>query len=77
MNINLNYYFKNPRNLTIIIYVCIMLFIIYLKPNVMFDENYNLKKLGINKNETYLPYCLFSILLALMVYYIINMYFYK
>ena len=75
MNINFNYYFNNPRNISILIYVLIALFILYLKPEVMFQDNYKVKKLGIGENNTIFPYYIFSILLSIFLYYFVNLYF--
>ena len=77
MNINLNYYFNNPRNLTIIIYIITIIILYLLKPNIIFDTKYNLKKIKINSKEYYFPYYIFSILLAVLIYYIIQIYYIK
>jgi len=75
MNINFNYYCKNPRNVTIIIYLIVVIFILIIKPAIMFDNNYKVKKLGFSENNTFLPYYLFSIIIALFKYYIVNLYY--
>ena len=76
MNINLNYYLNNPRNITIIIYLLIILLILYIKPNIMFDRNYKIKKLGLSKNNTLIPYYFICIILSIILYYIVS-YFFK
>ena len=75
MNINFNYYLKNPRNMTILIYLFIVIFIVIIKPTIMFDNNYKVKKLGFGENNTFLPYYLFSIIIAILIYYIVNLYY--
>lgn len=75
MNINFNYYINNTRNLTIIIYLLIIIFIIIIKPDFIFKENYELKEIKLGNYSTFFPYFIFSIILALLIYYIINSYF--
>ena len=76
MNINLNYYINNPRNITIIIYILIIVLILYSKPKCMFDNNYKMKKLGFKKDNTFIPYYFICIIIALLLYYIV-LYFFK
>ena len=75
MNINFNYYVNNPRNLTILIYLILALFVLFLKPSLMFNDNYQIKKIGLGKNNTIFPYYIFSLILALIIYYIVNLFF--
>ena len=52
-----------------ILYICIMLFAVYLKPRLMFHPDGTLKNFGINKGKTIFPLWLFGLLLVIFIYF--------
>ena len=52
-----------------IIYILILMFVIYLKPSIMFSDDGSLKDFGITKGKTIFPLWVFVILLAILIYF--------
>ena len=58
--------FSNEIIYTIIFFLSIVFIIIKLKPKLLFDENNNFKKFGLNKNETLFNFWIVVILLSII-----------
>lgn len=60
---------------SVIIYVVIMIVIIVMKPNFLYDkENKKFKQFGTNKNETIVPIHIIGLTLCILIYFIIMVY---
>ncbi|ADX05840.1 hypothetical protein 162322332 [Organic Lake phycodnavirus 1] len=64
---------KNSFTLIVLLYLILYVFISYMKPNIMFDNELNITRpFGVGySNTTILPLWLCSILLAIFSYFII------
>lgn len=64
----------NNNNLSIIIitYILISLLIYNLKPDIMFDKNGTMKQFGVGKNKTVIYFPFVLIVLAIIIFLIIN-----
>jgi len=66
---------NNTMNLTILMYIILMTFIIYLKPRILFNKDGTLKPFGIGyKNKSVLPLWLVSIIIAIFSSFTIMIY---
>ena len=73
--LSVNYVRQHFVSFIIFIYFCLFLFTIYIKPNIIYNENGTLKHFGIGyKNKTIFPLWLISILYAIISYFIVLLY---
>lgn len=58
---------------SILFYVLLMILIVITKPNIMFEDDGNIKSFGIGDDKTMFSFGLFAILLAIISFYIFCM----
>ena len=66
----------NKLNLTIITYLIIISIIIYIKPNMIYTKDGNLKLFGINNGQTIYPLWIVVSIVAILCYYFISLLFF-
>lgn len=69
----------NPRqhvvSLSILIYICIYLLIMYLKPSFIFNKNGSLREFGLgSRNKTIIPVWFLAIFTATLSYFLVMYY---
>jgi hypothetical protein len=73
--LSVNYVRQNLVSFTILLFFCLFLFTVYVKPRVIYNKNGTLKQFGIGyKNKTIFPLWLVSILYAITSYFIVLLY---
>ena len=56
--------------ISIFIYVCIYMFIMYLKPSFLFNKNGSLREFGVgSRNKTIIPFWFLAIFIATLSYF--------
>lgn len=61
----------NPAVNAVIIYIILILIVVIIKPNFLYDHKYNkFKGFGNAYNQTYFPLMLFGILMSIILYYV-------
>ena len=69
--------FKNPLHCSIFLYILVILFVIYLKPSMIFTKDGKIRPFGINNNEdTIYPLWLVSLFIAILCYYFVSFVFF-
>jgi len=62
-------------SLSIFIYICIYLLIMYLKPSFLFNKNGSLREFGIGtRNKTIIPIWFLAIFIATLSYFLVMYY---
>jgi hypothetical protein len=66
---------RNVVTMAILIYICIYLLIIYIKPSFLFNKNGSLRDFGIGyKNKTIIPVWFLAIFTATLSYFSVMYY---
>ena len=61
--------------ISILIYICIYMFIMYLKPSFLFNKNGSLREFGIgSRNKTIIPIWFLAIFIATLSYFSVMYY---
>ena len=69
--------FKNTLHCSILLYILVILFIIYLKPRMIFTKDGKIRQFGINNNgDTIYPLWLVTVFIAILCYYFVSFIFY-
>jgi len=55
---------------SIIFFTLLMLLVVVIRPKIMFDNNLQMKSFGINKNETIYSFGLFTVVSAILSFYL-------
>jgi len=64
--------FRYPLEVSIIIYIIVIIIIWTIKPRFLFDEKGNFKKFGVGQHKkTMFPVWLFLVLLGIVIYFVI------
>lgn len=69
--------YKFRLQLSLVIYIILIVLLVLLKPKFTFDENGDLKRFGTNNGSnttTILPLWLIIVLLAILSYYLTNLF---
>jgi len=61
---------QSPLYIAIVVYLVIALLLFFIKPSFFFDDNGDLKDLGVDKSETIISYPLFLVILGGILYFI-------
>ena len=66
---------RNIVTMSILIYICIYLLIILLKPSFLFNKNGSLREFGIGyKNKTIIPVWFLAIFISTLSYFLVMYY---
>ena len=66
---------KNVVTISIIIYICIYMLIMYIKPSFLFQKNGSLREFGIGyRNKTIIPVWFLAIFIATLSYFSVMYY---
>jgi hypothetical protein len=61
----------NPAVNAIIIYIILILIVVIIKPNFLYDHKSNkFKEFGCNQDQTYMPLMLFGVLASITLFFI-------
>lgn len=63
---------KNPLHYSILLYLIVIIFIIYLNPKMIFTKDGKIRNFGINNGDTIYPLWLVTIFIAILCYYLIS-----
>ena len=63
---------KNPLHYSILLYLIVIIFIIYLKPKMIFTKDGEIRNFGINDGDTIYPLWLVTIFIAILCYYLVS-----
>ena len=68
---------NNKTLISILIYITIFLFFVYIKPSFLYNSNGSLREFGVGyKNKTIMPIWIFSIILGIFSYFAVLLYIY-
>ena len=64
---------NSPIKNAIILYLILITIILYFKPTIIFDVNGNLRVFGLSSDKTVFSFCVISIFLAIISYYLFTL----